>query len=315
MPEGTPIAPLAADLSAPDQTEANSDVQVGWSGPGASGDYILLRVPGDDGYISYDYVRGNNPVTLPTPSEPGAYELAYRFTDERELAVRPISIVTEVSPDEGVPLADVSFEVPPDHAGKAVMWSAVPQPGQPIAAEAWAMNAASTGPVTARFEPGVYEVEGIAENMVFAGTVEVVPGAENRFVLAPRAVDRPPAEEPYESLGMGEDSGYFCEQAVPCPHTDVETGLSFLLPAGWHTDFPLLYETAGGAQAETPSIFGPGQDGAAGATIVLNPRQWLAMNGPCSDLAMGRLCMFETESPEARSAFEILKASLRLSAP
>ena len=194
VPEGTAIAPLPASLSAPDQNEADSDVQVGWSGPGANGDYILLRVPGDDSYISYQYVRGNNPVTLPTPSEPGADELAYRFTDERELAVRPITIVNEVPIDEGVPMADVSFEVPPEFAGTAIMWSAVPQPGQPVSPEAWAMNESTTGPVQSRFEPGVYDVEGIAEGMVFSGTVSVVPGAANRFVIGPSDADAARAE-------------------------------------------------------------------------------------------------------------------------
>jgi len=318
MPEGTAIAPLPASLSAPEQTEADSDVQVGWSGPGANGDYILLRVAGDDGYVSYSYVRGNNPVTLPTPAEPGPYELAYRFADERELAVRDIAIVDAVSRTEGVPMADVSFQVPPEFAGLAIAWSAVPQPGQPVSPEAWAMNEASTGPVQARFEPGVYDVEGIAQGMVFSGTVHVVFGAENRFVIAPSpAGDGEATGEPYESLGMGEDTGYFCAGAVPCPHTDPQTGLFFLLPAGWYTDFPILYETAGGARADTPSmtVFGPADGASAGATIVLNPRQWLASNGPCSDVGMGRLCRFETDSPDALTAFEILKASLRLSSP
>ncbi|OJF98216.1 vWA domain-containing protein [Pararhizobium antarcticum] len=314
--EGTSIPPLSASLSAPDETEADSDVQVGWSGPGSNGDYILLRVPGDTSYISYANVRGNNPVTLPTPSEPGAYELAYRFANERELAVRPITIVNEASVDEAVVMADVTFDVPPEFAGKQVQWSAVPQPGQPVSPEAWAMNETSTGPVSARFEPGVYDVEGTAEGMIFAGTVTVYAGAKNEFIIGLKDEPQPEQKEPFESEGMGEDTGYLCEQAVPCAHQDVETGLSFLLPTGWHTDFPLFYETAGGAQSELPSVtfFGPA-NGDEIPTIVLNPRQWVASNGPCVDVSMGKLCRFESQSTETLSAFEIIRATLAFTKP
>lgn len=315
VPEGTAVVALPASLSAPDQTEAESDVQVGWSGPGANGDSIVLRVPGDDSYISYAYVRGNNPVTLPTPSEPGAYELAYRFADERELAVRPITIVNEISPKEGVLMNDVTFDVPPEYSGTAVQWSAAPQTGQPIAPEAWAMNETSTRPVSARFEPGIYDVEGIAQGMVFAATVTVSPGAKNNFVIGPKGdASNDSQNEPFESEGMGEDTGYFCEQAVPCAHQDVETGLSFLLPAGWHTDFPYFYETAGGVQSELPSVtfFGPA-NGDEIPTIALNPHQWVALNGPCVDVSMGKLCRFVSQSTETLSAFEIIQATLAFS--
>ncbi|MGV8935880.1 MAG: vWA domain-containing protein [Allorhizobium sp.] len=311
VPEGTDIPPLSASLSAADQSDADSDVQVGWSGPGADGDYILLRVPGDESYISYANVRGNNPVTLPTPSEPGAYELAYRFADERELAVRPITIVNEVPVDEGVVMADVTFDVPPEFAGTAIQWSAVPQPGQPVSPEAWAMNETSTRPVSARFEPGVYDVEGTAEGMTFAGTVTVYAGARNQFIIGPRDGPQPEQKAPFESEGMGEDTGYVCQQAIPCAHQDGETGLSFLLPAGWHTDFPLFYETAGGAKSKLPTVtfFGP-TEGDEIPTIALNPHQWIASNGPCVDVVMGQLCRFESQNTKTLSAFEIILATL-----
>ena len=185
VPEGTAIAPLAASLSAPDETEANSDVQVGWSGPGASGDYIILRLPGDTGYLSYAYARGNNPVTLPTPVEAGPYELVYRFADDRELAVRPIMIVNEVTPDQPQALVEARFVVPADYADMPIQWSAVPLPGQTVSPDAWAMNEWIVGPVTASFEPGVYQVDGAAEGMRFSAEVTIARGSENRFVIAP----------------------------------------------------------------------------------------------------------------------------------
>jgi Ca-activated chloride channel homolog len=316
VPEGTAIAPLPASLSAPDETEADSDVQVGWSGPGANGDYILLRMPGDQNYISYAYVRGNNPVTLPTPSEPGDYELAYRFTDERELAVRKITIVNEVSLDEAVAMFDVTFEVPSQFTGTAVMWSAAPKPGQAIAPEAWAMNETSTRPVTARLEPGVYDVVGTAEGKTFEATVTVYAGAKNKFVIGLKGEPQQVQPEPFESKGMGEDTGYFCEGAVPCPQNDAETGLTFLLPGGWHTDFPLFSETATGVQSPLPSVtfYGP-ENGKDTPTIVLNPNQWIAANGPCVDVAMGKLCRFESQSNDALSAFGIIRATLTFTKP
>lgn len=313
--EGTTVPPLPASLSAPEETEADSDVQVGWSGPGANGDYILLRVPGDPSYISYAAVRGNNPVTLPTPSEPGRYELAYRFADERELAVRQITVVNEVSADEGAVMADVTFEVPAEFSGTAIQWSAVPRPGQPVSPEAWAMNQTSTGPVRARFEPGVYDVEGHADGRTFAATVTVQAGAENRFTIGLKGA-APVQMEPFESKGMGEDTGYFCEGAIPCPHNDPETGLSFLLPAGWHTDFPLFYETSSGVKSSLPSVtfFGPAK-GSDTPTIVLNPHQWIGQNGPCVDVSMGKLCRFESRDAQVLSAFEIIRATLAFTPP
>ncbi|SHE64747.1 VWA domain-containing protein [Devosia limi] len=320
VPAGTSIPALPASLSAPLETEADSDVQVGWSGPGAADDYIMLRLPGSDSYVSYGYVRGNNPVTLATPSEPGDYELVYRFADGRELAQRSIGIVTAISASQADPVMDVTFATPAAYADLPVQWSAVPLPGQSLAPEAWAMNDHTIGPVTGSFEPGVYDVRGEGSGMTFTARVTVRSGAENHFVIAPATAAPPSAGKlklevaPPEREGMGEDTGYVCELAVPCPQNDPRSGLSFLLPAGWRTDIPIFYETAAGVGADVPSmtIFGPPQ-GAEIAEIVLNPRQWLAMNGPCVEVAMGLLCRFDTDEPANLAAFEILKTSLRFS--
>ncbi|MDS1136661.1 vWA domain-containing protein [Nitratireductor indicus] len=111
-----------------------------------------------------------------------------------------------------------------------------------------------------------------------------------------------------------EDVGFRCDKRTACQIRDAETGLSFVLPAGWFTDIPVFGgRTAGQAQAGEmlpfPSIsfFSAAE---VPDTIVLNPHQWLRMNGPCEPINVGELCMFESANPEASTAFELLIATL-----
>lgn len=111
-----------------------------------------------------------------------------------------------------------------------------------------------------------------------------------------------------------EDVGFRCDKRTACQISDAETGLSFVLPAGWFTDIPVFGgRTAGQVEAGEmlpfPSIsfFSPME---VPDTIVLNPHQWLRMNGPCEPINVGELCMFESANPEAAKAFELLITTL-----
>ncbi|MBU1305041.1 MAG: VWA domain-containing protein, partial [Alphaproteobacteria bacterium] len=92
-----PITVVEAEvsLSAPDQALAGQLVPVGWVGPDAQYDNVRIRLPGDESYIAYDYVSGNNPVLLTMPEEPGSYELVYMLNDSEAIATRPIAVVPQ----------------------------------------------------------------------------------------------------------------------------------------------------------------------------------------------------------------------------
>ncbi len=97
---------LAGDLPeasvTPAQTEAGatSSLEVSFSGPLAEGDFLRVITP-DGNRLERDlwtYVKDGNPARVSLPSEPGAYEIAYVWTDhgERILARAPV-VVTEAA--------------------------------------------------------------------------------------------------------------------------------------------------------------------------------------------------------------------------
>lgn len=84
-------APLSLD--APDQVVAGQLFPVYWQGPDAQYDNILLQRPGEGSYITYEYVAGNNPITLRAPEEVGPYELVYKLNDANPIITRKIEVL------------------------------------------------------------------------------------------------------------------------------------------------------------------------------------------------------------------------------
>lgn len=177
------VTEAPATLSAPAQVLAGSSFEVRWTGPDAPQDNIQISEAGSDSYLTYDYVHSGNPLTLTAPEEPGLYELRYKFADTEVIASRPIEVLPAgaVLAAVGPVAVEIAAEGVADRL--AVVWSAVPVAGQDLLPEAWAMPEAISGPVTAEFLPGVYDVTGDAEGQRFAGRIEVVAGGENRFVI------------------------------------------------------------------------------------------------------------------------------------
>ncbi len=85
----------SASLKAPETVVAGSEVEVTWTGPANSDDYIVLAEVGSQPRETIDYypVRsGTNPVKLDMPVEPGTYELRYSAGDgQKILATRQIT--------------------------------------------------------------------------------------------------------------------------------------------------------------------------------------------------------------------------------
>ena len=116
------------------------------------------------------------------------------------------------------------------------------------------------------------------------------------------------------ATGAEEEAAYSCGGPAPCPVTDDASGLSFLLPAGWWTDQPTSEGYTTGAQAAGEN-FPPRvtffRHGSSDA-LVLGPRQWVAMNGPCEEAgALGPFCMFESADPQVLAAFQLVRATLK----
>lgn len=167
-------------------------------------------------------------------------------------------------------------------------------------------------PLNAPTEPGAYD-------LVYKG--EDASGERREKARLPFEVGTPQekAEAPSgPASGAGEDVAYSCEGPAPCPVSDGNTGLSFMLPAGWWTDHPTTEGYTAGAQAAGEAfpprvnLFRTGGDD----TLVLGPRQWVAMNGPCEEVgALGQFCMFQSTDPQVLAAYQLVKATLKWDPP
>ena len=325
----TPLKIVEGEVSLQAATlvRPGATVPVRWKGPGSSQDYIDI-VPSNhtepSGELTYAYIGGEGPGPreLLAPQEPGNYLIRYLSEGaggRRVLASIPLAVDPSAPDSSAIPMVEATFDVPGDFAGTEIQWSAVPLPGQSIAPDAWAMNDFVAGPVTERFEPGTYTVRGDAADVVFTGQVTIASDGENRFVILPDetqspagAVDVAPPKRGSDNIG--EDTGYLCEGPAPCPITDTSTGLFFMLPAGWSTDYPTTEGYTRGAHAAGEvlpprvNFFRTGTDDA----LVLGPRQWVAMNGPCEEVgALGQFCMFESADPQVLAAYQLVKATLK----
>lgn len=122
-------------MAAPDQALAGSHISIDWVGPDADYDNIQLAEPGSDSYISYAYVRDNNPVALNMPDMPGVYELRYKLADTEVIATRTIEVLPADAVLPEAPLAlsalvPVTLEADMGEMGFSVVWSATPVPGR-----------------------------------------------------------------------------------------------------------------------------------------------------------------------------------------
>lgn len=196
------VTKSAVSMTAPDRVLAGSEVAIAWVGPDADYDNIQIAEPGSDSYISYAYVRDNNPAVLTMPEEPGLYELRYMLADSEVIAIRPIEVLpaNAILPDSQAAPVPVTLAADMDDMGFNVVWSAVPVPGQGLPPEAWALSEGTPDPVSADFLPGEYDVLGDAGDQVFAGRIKVEAGAENHFVI-PYSADLSPAGEDVSSGG------------------------------------------------------------------------------------------------------------------
>ncbi|SHM92953.1 vWA domain-containing protein [Roseibium suaedae] len=159
--------PEATIALAASQAVATSRIDVAFTGPLADSDFIRVVTP-DGQRLERDlwaYVRDGSPVSLPLPSEPGSYQVAYVWTEygERILAKAPVEVTeakvnltfaSEVS-------AGMLFEVTWEGPGGQDDWIGIVPQGAPSDDYGGRWSGVSNGsPVTlqAPVEAGNFEV-------------------------------------------------------------------------------------------------------------------------------------------------------------
>ncbi len=179
LPEFKPLATLVI----PDVLVAGSTVQIGWTGPGESRDYLSVANEGDRGSqtLTYGYTADGQPTSLMMPPLPGEYELRYILNESSKiLASQKIQVVpfevTVALPDTAIAgetlmldwvgpdyhLDYLSTANPGDRGGQAITYS-------------YTKGGAPMG-LTMPAEPGDYEVRYVlnqGNTVVFSQMIKV----------------------------------------------------------------------------------------------------------------------------------------------
>ncbi len=165
-----------ASLQAPAEVAAGAELEVGWTGPDAAGDRIVLVPAGEaeERYLTGPFsaaTSAGSPARLRVSSEPGDYELRYLATrGARVLARRPLT-VTAVEVSLAAPAeveAGTEFEVAwtgPDRQGdRLLLATAVAAEGTYSTKRDFTQPATAGSPLrlTAYSDPGDYEVRYMA---------------------------------------------------------------------------------------------------------------------------------------------------------
>ncbi len=164
------VAPAEARLAVNGAAQAGGEIALEWSGPAYAGDRLLLVAAGeaDAAPVAQAFARGDGPVAIPLPAEPGSYELRYLMDHgDMVLARLPLDVADvaatlapPASARVGAPL-EVAW-TGPSYAGDRIALAA---PGSPDA-EALA-TAPAMGDAPARFAalaaPGDYELRYVME--------------------------------------------------------------------------------------------------------------------------------------------------------
>jgi len=142
---------------------------------------------------------------------------------------------------------------------------------------------------------------------------------------APVATTAAPARD--DGQGHGPDDGadgrawtdypHACLGNDNCEMKDAATGLSFFLPKGWVADEASDAPWSAGAAAagdKAPVHMSFHQAGGNLQSMELNPRQWLAANGPCVTTRAGQLCLWKDDAaphdPAVAKAMGLLQHTL-----
>lgn len=318
-----------------------------WRGPDQVQQRIVIARPGDPaGTYQGDWgyaLSKNGRMGLKAPAEPGLYELRYLSANQKEilfsrtfgvgvpyedadlttsteLAERAFAATQAAPGQDALPMVRATFRLPDGFPPTPLSWSAVPLDPD-MSPEAWAPQSDMVVG-EGEFEPGRYEVSTMGPGETeFRGVVEIVPGQPNDFVIplvgGGEAEQNPPGQRgdagPSGAGTLAQESqGMTCQAPSGCAYHDPATGLALILPQGWQIEPPFFYETAAGAKARLPSATLLRSVGGELQQIMLNPRQWMAASGPCTDTPAGGLCRVTSTDVAYLGAFEVVRSSLRI---
>ena len=155
---------VTATLTAPATAPVGADIEVTWQGPGAQGDYLIIRHPDTNRLLSTEAI--SDPVeTLRMPSEPGTYDITYRQNGGNGDPIGTTSIeITDVpttldAPDTVAIGSDfaVTWEGPGYAQDRIAI---VPAGERALRSSGGSLRATAENPreLTAPTEPGEYEL-------------------------------------------------------------------------------------------------------------------------------------------------------------
>ena len=163
-PAPEPAAP-AAEVSGPPAADIAARIEISWTGPGNSEDFISVARPGQPPAASINRarVRDGNPVKVWAPSEPGQYEIRYvQARGAKVLARAPLTVNPVATAVEPPSPADVAARIEVPWQGPAAEgdFISVALPRQPPAAAAARVAVRSGNPAKLWLpaDAGQYEV-------------------------------------------------------------------------------------------------------------------------------------------------------------
>ncbi|WP_334191702.1 vWA domain-containing protein [Pararhodobacter sp.] len=305
--EGIPLDPdMAPEAWAPEETGASVS---GLFEPGRW--RIIARAPGEVVYQAEValFPGQSNDVTLTMLDEGSDGALVGGW------------ILWAIPPREidDQPMRMASFTLRLSDEGQDYIGRIDPGPGMGPAATPEALSSVvlESGDLSIDFpQPGITaEPLRLALSPQGAGFVGTLFAGGERLAVAAWPEDAP------QDLALWRDAAFGPAQE-PAPQRDIAArcdqprceivvdGLAATLEQGWSMTPPAwVGATAGAHPLDAPRVdfYGP-----EGASLHLNPHQWLASNGPCFSTEAGALCLFLDAPAAATAAALPLSMSLRL---
>jgi len=272
--------------------------EIGYAGTLSSGAMGISVVMWPGGYTPPSLAEMREAVHGPAPAD------FVEMTSSAPLAAQ----AGEAAAADSVP---VRLRTPFEIGDVGVQWSAIRTDVQEMDV-AFASNDLETSFVTNLAAGGTYEVEGVNSDVgiYVADTITIDPNGRNDFEI-PLGQG---GDSPSTQSGLGDDVAFVCNNTpAGCPVSHAASGISLTLPNDWAMSEPYFYETAGGAGSDLPTATFFWESFGAVNTIELNPRQWLASNGPCASVGAGQLCYMQGQDMMLDVVFGMIRDTLVVS--
>ncbi len=192
------ITSHTATLKAPGQAPIGTEIEIAWTGPSQSKEYITLvsKATPDGRYEKYEYTRGegSGTVKLTTPIAPGAYELRYMTGRKHVVIARSALEVGGMAATVTAPATVVMgapFEITWTGPANDRNYVTVVEPGKADARyDDYVYTKTDTVRLTAPEIAGAYEVRLVsADNSRVLARTALTVGAASATLEAPDSVE------------------------------------------------------------------------------------------------------------------------------